>query len=93
VTDQPEHWGRAGLVVLRGLAPHPTLWWTGVCTLARLAPRDWWRRAPFLPIPPGRYWHFRLVTAFGGTGDGKAMSPDDVVAYLRWCRRAHPRRG
>ena len=56
----------------------------------------WWHRAPFLPVPGEAYWHFRLVTAFGGSGDPAAPGPDvgvpphgvggppRVVAALLW---------
>jgi hypothetical protein len=81
------------VVVLTAVAPHPSLWWAGVTALARLARRGWWYRPPFLPVPGRAYWQFRLVTAFGGTGHVAALSGDDVVAYLRWCRRTRPQRG
>jgi hypothetical protein len=81
------------LVVLRAVAFRPSLWWPGVTALGRLTRAGWWHRSPFLPVPGDRYWHFRLVTAFGGTGDGAALEPADVVAYLQWCRRARPLRG
>jgi hypothetical protein len=93
LTQGPNPWGRAGRVVLRAVLPHPSLWWAGACAVGRLAPKGWWHRSPFLPLPAGPYWHFRLVTAYGGTGDERLMVPDDVVTYLRWCRRAHSDRG
>ena len=86
-------WGRDARVVLRAVGPHPGLWWASAGALRRLARRGWWRRAPFLPLPGEAYWHFRLVTAFGGTGEGAALSGAEVVAYLQWCRRTRPRRG
>ena len=81
------------MVVLRAVLPRPYLWWAGLSALGRLARRGWWRRPPFLPVPGEEYWHFRLVTAFGGSGDGAALTADDVVAYLEWCRRSRPPRG
>jgi hypothetical protein len=86
-------WGRDIGVVLRALLPHPSLWGTGLAALFRLARRGWWRRAPFLPVPGEAYWHFRLVTAFGGEGDGATLTSADVVTYLRWCQRSNPGRG
>ncbi len=64
----------------------PTLWLTAVGTVNRLAAPGWWRRRPFLPLPDGRLWGFRMVTAYGRPdADPDA---DDVVAYLEWCRSA-----
>ena len=85
--------GRDVAVVLSTVASHPSLWWAGLAALARLSRRGWWRRPPFLPVPGDAYWDFRLVTAFGGTGREAVLGRDDVLAYLRWCRRTRPRRG
>ncbi|HEY6428896.1 MAG TPA: hypothetical protein VIX84_16860 [Acidimicrobiales bacterium] len=78
---------------MRAVLPHPSLWWAAAAALSRLARRGWWRRPPFLPLPGAEYWRFRLMTAYGGEGDGDALTPSDVLAYLRWCQRARPRRG
>ena len=92
-TGPGRSWGKDALVVFVAVVPRPWLWWSGLTAVARLARRGWWHRAPFLPVPGEAYWHFRLVTAFGGTGDGAALTGPDVVAYLQWCRRARPGRG
>lgn len=66
----------------------PSLWWVAFRQVARLAPRSWWKRAPFLPIPPADYVEFRLVTQYGG-GHGEPrgeIRPIDVVDYLQWCK-------
>jgi hypothetical protein len=75
----------AAAVVVR-----PRLWPVAVVTLFRLAATGWWRRWPPLPLPDDGYWRFRMVTAYGGAGDGV---PDaaDVVSYLTWCRRMRRR--
>jgi hypothetical protein len=86
-------WGRDAAVVLRAVAPHPGLWWSTLGALRRMARRGWWHRAPFVPVPGEAYWHFRLVTAYGGDGDPEALTTADVLAYLRWCQRTRPRRG
>jgi hypothetical protein len=66
------------------VARRPRLWATAVRQLARLRPTDWWRRAPFLPVPDPAYLRFRLVTAYG---DGsRPPEVGDVVTYLEWCR-------
>jgi hypothetical protein len=81
------------VVVLFAVAAHPSIWWAGLAAVGRMARTRWWRRRPFLPLPGATYWDFRLVTAFGGTGREAEMAGRDVVAYLQWCRRTHPRRG
>lgn len=76
----------AAAVVLRALAARPWLWPTAARTVLRLAAPGWWRHWPPLPVPPDGYWHFRMVTAFGGEGEDAVPTADDVVSYLRWCR-------
>ena len=46
--------------------------------------RDWWRRPPFLPLPPREYMRWRMFTAYG---DEDAVPPvADVVNFARWRR-------
>ena len=46
--------------------------------------RDWYRRAPFLPLPPAEYVRWRMFTAYG---DEYAVPPiDDVIRFARWRR-------
>ncbi|HEY3140365.1 MAG TPA: hypothetical protein VGJ86_04510 [Acidimicrobiales bacterium] len=66
----------------------PGLWLTAVRQARLLARAGWWRRPPFLPLPPRDYLRFRLQTAYGGDGRGP-MRGDDLVAYLRWCHAWH----
>jgi hypothetical protein len=82
----PRWLGRGALVVLG----HPGLWATGLRQVAVLARPRWWRRPPFLPLPDGDYLRFRMETAYGGAGDGP-MQPQDLLAYLRWCRAVRAR--
>jgi hypothetical protein len=63
---------------------HPGLWPTALRQVLVLAPRGWWRRRPFLPLPDAGYLRFRMVTAYGL--EDRVPEPDDVVTYLRWCR-------
>jgi hypothetical protein len=63
---------------------HPSLWWTGLVQVRRLAPRGWWRRPPFLPVPDKAYLRFRLQTMYGDAEH--PPEPADVLTYLRWCR-------
>ncbi|MDX1568732.1 MAG: hypothetical protein R3223_13075 [Longimicrobiales bacterium] len=53
--------------------------------------RDWYRKFPFLPLPPRSYVRWRLETAYG---DPEAIPPaDDLARYLRWARRMRRRMG
>lgn len=72
-------WFRAGIAVLR----HPGLWPTAIAQAVRLARPGWWRKPPFLPLPDRDYVRFRMQTAYGSAG---TPAPDDLVAYLAWCR-------
>lgn len=45
---------------------------------------DWYRRAPFLPIPDRDYMAWRMHTAYG---DHHAVPPvADIERYARWTR-------
>jgi hypothetical protein len=47
--------------------------------------RGWYRRFPFLPLPPASYVRWRLETAYG---DPEADAPvDELERYVRWTRR------
>lgn len=51
----------------------------------RFRRRDWYRRAPFLPVPSREYVAWRMYTAFG---DHRAVpTARDVMRYARWARR------
>jgi hypothetical protein len=46
--------------------------------------RGWYRRAPFLPLPPPEYVRWRMYTAYG---DESAVPPlRDVLRFARWRR-------
>ncbi len=46
--------------------------------------REWYRRAPFLPIPDRAYLRWRMYTAYA---DEAAVPPaEDVVRFARWRR-------
>ncbi len=46
--------------------------------------RAWYRRPPFLPLPPRDYLEWRMFTAYG---DEHAVPPlEDVVRFARWRR-------
>ena len=73
------------LAAVAAVAVRPGLWWTAVTQVARLAPSGWWRRWPPVPLPDPGYLRFRLQTAYGDPD--RPPAPDDVVAYLVWCKR------
>jgi hypothetical protein len=74
-------WLRAFLAIV----VRPRLWWPALRQVARIARPHWWRRAPYLPVPPAGYLRFRLETAYGTV---TAPPPRDLVAYIDWCRDA-----
>jgi hypothetical protein len=46
--------------------------------------RNWWTRAPFLPLPDTAYVRWRMYTAYG---EENAVPPlGDVVRFVRWRR-------
>ena len=46
--------------------------------------RNWWRQAPFLPVPDTTYLAWRMYTAYG---DERAVPPAiDVIRFARWRR-------
>ena len=72
---------RAGVAVAR----HPSLWPVALRQLRRLAAPGWWRRPPFLPVPPREYVGFRALTQYGDPSH--RPEPGDVLNYLEWCRQ------
>ena len=62
----------------------PRLWATALRQTHRLAPRGWWRRPPFLPLPDRGYSAFRQVTQYGDADH--APDVEDVLVWLEWCR-------
>jgi hypothetical protein len=80
----PARWpALAGRLAARGLV-NPRL----ALDLMRLAwsfrARAWYRRLPFLPLPPRDYLAWRMFTAYG---DEHAVPPvEDVVRFARWRR-------
>jgi hypothetical protein len=44
----------------------------------------WYRRPPFLPLPPAAYLDWRMHTAYGESGEPR---PEEVGRYLRWSAR------
>ena len=66
------------------VAARPRLWPTAAAQVRRLAPRRWWARRPFLPVPDRAWLRFRMETQYGDPAH--RPEPDDVVAWLEWAR-------
>ena len=66
----------------------PHLWATALRQMVRLTPQGWWKRSPFLPVPPADYLEFRLVTQYGGEhgSQREKVRTEDVLDYLSWCK-------
>lgn len=79
------------LAMARAVATRPDLWWTAAGALRRLAAPGWWASPPHLPLPDGRLWEFRMITAYGH-GD-RVPERADLVSYLEWCRSTTHRGG
>jgi hypothetical protein len=46
--------------------------------------RNWWTRAPFLPLPDRTYLRWRMYTAYADAG--AVPPPEDVIRFARWRR-------
>jgi hypothetical protein len=71
--------------VAAAVARRPRLWPAAAHQARRLAPRRWWRRRPFLPVPDRAWLRFRAETQYGDPEH--PPTPADVVAWLEWSRR------
>lgn len=58
------------------------------------APNGWWRRFPFLPLPPWEYVKFRQDTMYGR--QGVRVLPRmirDLPSFYRWWRATNVKYG
>lgn len=69
-----------------GIARHCAIAWALLRFYIRLAPRDWYRRPPFLPIPPADYLNWRLKTAYGKHRPRWPELLRDVWQFGDWLR-------
>ena len=53
----------------------------------RFRARDWYRRPPFLPLPPPAYMAWRLDTAYGAKD--RVPDSDEIQRYLAWTEWMH----
>lgn len=61
----------------------PDLWLTALRACRSHTARNWWKSAPFLPLPSASWMRFRLETAYGGDGTGPAIA-SDLITWLEW---------
>ena len=79
-------WERLSLALALRSVMHPTLAVDLVRVAWRFRAREWYRRAPFLPLPDATYLKWRMYTAYG---DFDAVpSPEEVERYVRWAAAA-----
>lgn len=77
-------WVQLSLALALHSLAHPTLGVDLVRVAWRFRSRDWYRRAPFLPLPDTTYLRWRMYTAYG---DFDAVpTPAEVEHYVRWAR-------
>jgi hypothetical protein len=72
------------VLALAALLARPRLWPTAARQAVLLAPRGWWRRPPYLPLPDPDYLAFRMETMYGDRSH--PPEPGAVLTYLEWCR-------
>lgn len=73
----------------------PRLWPALLSAAWAFRPRNWYRKAPFLPLPSKAYMRWRLETAYG---EPDAVPPaDEIARFVTWSaemrRRMRPRGG
>jgi hypothetical protein len=52
----------------------------------RVIPSDWYRKPPFLPLPPKDYLSWRLHTAYGQNRPGLKTVLRDLWQFGDWLR-------
>ena len=78
-------WLRVALTLALRAAVRPGLAADLLRVAWRVRARGWYRRPPFLPLPPAEYVRWRMHTAYG---DEDAVPPaEDVERYARWVGR------
>jgi hypothetical protein len=85
VTTSNGSWTRLALTLALRSVTHPG---DGVALLRvawRFRSRNWYRRAPFLPLPDREYVRWRMHTAYGR--DDAVPPAEDLIRYGRWAAR------
>lgn len=77
-------WSSLVLALAARAALNPRVAVDLLCLAWAMRRRGWYRRAPFLPLPPPEYVAWRMYTAYG---DESAVPPlRDVLRFARWRR-------
>lgn len=78
-------WTRLTLALIWRSIRDPRLGAALVRVAWRFRRREWYRHAPFLPLPATKYVRWRMYTAYGNED---AVPPaDDIARYARWAVR------
>jgi len=78
-------WTRLTLALTWRSIRDPRLGTTLVRVAWRFRRREWYRHAPFLPLPATNYLRWRMYTAYGN--EDAVPSADDIERYARWAVR------
>ncbi|HEU4641466.1 MAG TPA: hypothetical protein VFS44_03355 [Gemmatimonadaceae bacterium] len=79
---RPRSWAHLTFALAGRALLHPTLAADLLRVVWNFRARGWYRRFPFLPLPPSEYVRWRMHTAYG---DHDAIPPvEDIVRYARW---------
>jgi hypothetical protein len=82
--ESASSWTRLGLTLaVRALNPRVALDLVSLVWAFRAL--DWYRRPPFLPVPPRAYIRWRMYTAYGA--EDAVPSVRDVLRFARWRRQ------
>ena len=84
--------------IARAVLAEPRLWLGALRQVRVMARPRWWRRPPFLPLPPADYAAFRWQTMYGGSGlltdevtlaASHRRAGEDLAGWLRWSGEEH----
>src|SRR5512134_3185608 len=83
-SSPPSTWSRLVLTLALRALINPRLALDLLRTGWAFRRREWWRSAPYLPVPDRTYLRWRMYTAYG---DESAVPPaEDVISFARWRR-------
>lgn len=78
-------WGKLTFKLVLRAAINPRLALDLLSMTWAFRARAWYRRPPFLPVPPAEYRRWRMYTAYGRED---AVPPiEDVIRFARWRRQ------
>jgi hypothetical protein len=62
----------------------PGLMFPAIYQVYVLAPRRWYAKYPFLPLPDSSWMRFRMETAYGNPS--YVPDPEEISQFLTWAR-------